>query len=99
MRISDWSSDVCSSDLVLRVGSGSREGAEESSKGLTILIWNGVASTLFAILTQTRLRVGEASVWFRAGPGATGSAGKLALALMGGGHLVGISERESVWVG
>ncbi|WP_119037272.1 OPT family oligopeptide transporter [Hephaestia caeni] len=84
---------------VLRVGSGSREGAEESSKGLTILIWNGVASTLFAILTQTRLLVGEASVWFRAGPGATGIAGSLSLALMGVGHLVGISVGAAMFLG
>ncbi|MCM8729392.1 OPT family oligopeptide transporter [Hephaestia sp. GCM10023244] len=84
---------------VLRVGSGSRAGAEESSKGLTILIWNGVASTLFAILTQTRLLVGEASVWFRAGPGATGIAGSLSLALMGVGHLVGISVGAAMFLG
>lgn len=53
---------------VLRVGSESREGAEESAKGLSVLLWNALASAGFAILTQTRLAVAEASVWFRAGP-------------------------------
>src|SRR3546814_12986754 len=47
---------------VLRVGSGSREGAEESSKRLTILIWHGVAPALFAILPQTRLPVHQKCV-------------------------------------
>src|SRR3546814_123377 len=60
---------------------------------------NGVASTRFAFLTQTRLRVGEASGWFRAGPGANGIAGSLALALMGVGHLVGISVGAAMFLG
>ncbi len=84
---------------VLRVGSGSREGAEESARGLGILVWNGIASTVFAILTQTRLLVGEASVWFRAGAGATGIAGSMSLALMGVGHLVGISVGAAMFLG
>ena len=84
---------------VLRVGSESREGAEESAKGLSILLWNGIASTVFAILTQTRLLVGEASIWFRTGAGATGIAGSLSLALMGVGHLVGISVGAAMFLG
>src|SRR3546814_12245786 len=63
------------------------------------MFWYGVASTLFAILTQTRLLVGEASVWFRSGPGATGIAGSLSLALMGVGHLVGISVGAAMFLG
>lgn len=76
---------------VLRVGSQSREGAEESSRGLSILIWNGLVSTGFAILTQMKLAVAEASTWFRAGAGATGISGGLSYALFGVGHLVGLS--------
>ncbi|PXA97733.1 oligopeptide transporter, OPT family [Nostoc sp. 3335mG] len=76
---------------VLRVGSQSREGAEESSRGLSILVWNGLVSTGFAILTQTKLAVAEASTWFRAGAGATGISGGLSYALFGVGHLVGLS--------
>lgn len=76
---------------VLQVGSGSRAGAAESAKGLSVLIWNGLASAGFAILTQTKLVAAEASAWFRAGAGATGISGGLSYALFGVGHLVGIS--------
>ncbi|WP_333606091.1 OPT family oligopeptide transporter [Novosphingobium sp.] len=84
---------------VLRVGSGSREGAEESAKGLSILVWNSLASAGFAILAQTRLVVAEAAVWFRAGAGATGISGSLSFALLGVGHLVGLSVGMAMFLG
>lgn len=84
---------------VLRVGSQSREGAVESARGLNLLVWNALASAGFAILTQTRLAVGEASTWFRAGNGATGISGGLSFALVGVGHLVGISVGMAMFVG
>jgi putative OPT family oligopeptide transporter len=76
---------------VLQVGSGSRDGAEESARGLWVLIWGSLASAGFAILTQTKLVAAEAAAWFRAGAGATGIAGGLSFALLGVGHLVGLS--------
>ena len=76
---------------VLQVGSDSRAGAEESAKGLSALVWSSLVSAGFAILTQTRLVAAEAATWFRAGSGATGIAGGLSFALLGVGHLVGIS--------
>ncbi|MCT2400379.1 OPT family oligopeptide transporter [Novosphingobium mangrovi (ex Huang et al. 2023)] len=84
---------------VLRVGSGSREGAAESAKGLSVLIWNALASAGFAILIQTRLVVGEAAVWFRAGAGATGISSGLSFALLGVGHLVGLSVGMAMFLG
>ncbi|MBA17387.1 MAG: oligopeptide transporter, OPT family [Sphingomonas sp.] len=84
---------------VLRVGSQSREGAEESAKGLQVLVWNAIASAGFAILTQTKLVVAEASTWFRAGAGATGISGGLSFALLGVGHLVGISVGMAMLLG
>jgi putative OPT family oligopeptide transporter len=84
---------------VLRVGSGSREGAEESARGLSVLLWNALASMGFAILTQTRLAVAEAAVWFRTGAGATGISGGLSFALLGVGHLVGLSVGMAMFVG
>jgi putative OPT family oligopeptide transporter len=50
-----------------------------------------LASAGFAILTQTKLVAAEAAAWFRAGAGATGIAGGLSFALLGVGHLVGLS--------
>jgi putative OPT family oligopeptide transporter len=84
---------------VLRIGSGSREGEEESAKGLAALVWASVASAGFAILTQTKLVVSEAALWFRAGTGATGISGSLSFALMGVGHLVGISVGAAMALG
>ncbi|VWX53683.1 OPT family oligopeptide transporter [Novosphingobium sp. 9U] len=76
---------------VLKVGAASDMGAEESANGLWLLVAGSVASAGFAILTQTRLVVAEAAAWFRAGAGATGIAGGLSFALLGVGHLVGLS--------
>jgi putative OPT family oligopeptide transporter len=84
---------------VLRIGSGSREGEEESAKGLAALVWASIVSGAFAILTQTKLAATEAAVWFRAGAGATGISGSLSFALMGVGHLVGISVGAAMALG
>ncbi|MBW4330019.1 oligopeptide transporter, OPT family [Stakelama sp. CBK3Z-3] len=84
---------------VLKVGSESREGAAESAKGLSVLLWNGLASAGYAILTQTRLFAGEAATWFRVGGGATGGGFTLSFALLGVGHLVGISVGLAMFVG
>ncbi|HEX5184326.1 MAG TPA: oligopeptide transporter, OPT family [Allosphingosinicella sp.] len=84
---------------VLRVGSESREGAEESAKGLSVLVWNSLASAGFAIVTQTRLAVAEAATWFRVGGGATGIDGGLSFALLGVGHLVGLSVGAAMGLG
>ncbi|MCW1428624.1 OPT family oligopeptide transporter [Novosphingobium sp. JCM 18896] len=84
---------------VLQVGSDSRAGAEESAKGLRALVWSSLVSAGFAILTQTKLVAAEAATWFRAGAGATGIAGGLSFALLGVGHLVGISVGLAQLVG
>ncbi|HEX8625743.1 MAG TPA: oligopeptide transporter, OPT family [Allosphingosinicella sp.] len=84
---------------VLQVGSNSRAGEEESSKGLSVLVWSSLVSAGFAILTQTRLVAAEASAWFRTGAGATGISGGLSFALMGVGHLVGISVGMAMFLG
>lgn len=76
---------------VLIIGEQSREGGDESRSGLWVMIWNSLASAGFATLAQTKLAVAEASIWFRAGAGATGISGGLSFALLGAGHLVGLS--------
>jgi putative OPT family oligopeptide transporter len=76
---------------VLIVGSAGREGAEESARGLRLLVLGSLASAGFALLTQLRLVAAEAATWFRVGAGATGISGGLSFALFGVGHLVGLS--------
>jgi putative OPT family oligopeptide transporter len=84
---------------VLRVGSGSRAGDAESRQGLAIMTVNAIASAAFFALTKTRLLVEEAAVYFRAGPGATGIQASLSLALIGAGHLVGLSVGLAILAG
>jgi putative OPT family oligopeptide transporter len=84
---------------VLKVGAGSREGGEESAAGLRIIVVNAVISAGFAILTQTKLAAAEAASYFRVGAGATGISGGLSFALLGAGHLVGISVGMAMFAG
>nr|WP_156350456.1 oligopeptide transporter, OPT family [Sphingomonas sp. Leaf20] len=84
---------------VLKVGAGSREGGAESARGLGIIVVNALVSAGFAILTQTKLVAAEAATWFRVGAGATGISGGLSFALLGAGHLVGISVGMAMFAG
>lgn len=84
---------------VLKVGAGSREGGEESARGLGIIVVNAVVSAGFAILTQTKLVAAEAATYLRVGAGATGISGGLSFALLGAGHLVGISVGMAMFAG
>lgn len=76
---------------VLKVGEESRDGGAEAMRGLWVIVWNAAVSAGFALLAQTKLVVAEASTWFRVGTGATGISGGLSFALLGAGHLVGLS--------
>ncbi len=84
---------------VLIVGSASGQGAEESARGLRVLVLGSLASAGFALLTQLRLVAAEAATWFRAGAGATGLASGFSFALLGVGHLVGLSVGMAQLVG
>jgi len=84
---------------VLKVGAGSREGEAESGRGLKLIVVNAVASMGFAILTQTKIVVAEAAQYFRVGAGATGISGGLSFALIGAGHLVGLSVGLAMFAG
>ena len=88
---------------VLQIGADSRsteEGsAADSARGLRVIVWAAIASAGFAILTQTRFVAAEAAVWFRAGAGATGISGGLSFALIGAGHLVGLSVGMAMLAG
>ena len=89
---------------VLQIGAGSRgedggRGADESKQGLLVLIWNSIASAGFAIFTQTKIVTDTAAATFRVGAGATGISGSLSFALLGVGHLVGISVGAAMALG
>jgi len=84
---------------VLLVGDQSRDGNEESRQGLIAITVSSIASAAFFALSQTRLVADEVAHYFRVGTGATGAASSLSLALVGVGHLVGISVGMAMFAG
>jgi putative OPT family oligopeptide transporter len=89
---------------VLKVGSGTRgetkDESGEAREGLTAVILGSAASAGFAIVTATRIAGGELTGFIRLGPMAsTGYNIAWSLALLGAGHLVGLSVGMAMLVG
>ncbi|MEQ1725243.1 MAG: oligopeptide transporter, OPT family [Sphingopyxis sp.] len=84
---------------VLKVGDASAGGAEENKRGLTTIALGSLASAGFALLAQTKLVAAEVATFFRFGAGATTVSASLSLALIGVGHLVGLSVGLAMLVG
>ncbi|MCC7052068.1 MAG: oligopeptide transporter, OPT family [Gemmatimonadaceae bacterium] len=84
---------------VLRVGSSDAGGAEENQKGLRTIITSSLASVAVSLLIAMKLMVGEVSKYVRVGTGATGAATSLSFALIGVGHLVGLSVGMAMLTG
>jgi len=85
---------------VLMLGDKSRGGGEEENRqGLLAITVNAIASAAFFALSQTRLVVDEAAVYFRVGAGSTGISASLSMALFGVGHLVGLSVGAAMLIG
>jgi len=76
---------------VLKVGTSSRSGAAEGKVGLWAVIWGSVSSALFAAAAAAKLMAGEVAYYFKTGSGATGIGASSSLALIGAGHLMGIT--------
>ena len=84
---------------VLKVGMASRSGAAEGKAGLWAVIWGSVASALFAAFAAAKLMAAEVAFYFRTGQGATGIGASSSLALIGAGHLMGITVGIAMLVG
>ncbi|MGQ0559981.1 MAG: OPT family oligopeptide transporter, partial [Sphingosinicella sp.] len=84
---------------VLKCGAGSREGDEGNRRGLRLIIVSGLAAAAFTLVAKTRLLAEEASRYFHVGASSTGLSGGLSFALIGAGHLVGISVGMAMLVG
>ena len=84
---------------VLKVGAGSRAGAEENKRGLSAILLSAVAAASFTIIAKTRLIAEEAATFFRFGTGATSMSTSFSMALIGVGHLVGLSVGVAMFVG
>jgi len=84
---------------VLKVGAGSREGDAENRIGLKLIITSSLAAAFFTIVAKTKLLVDEATAFFHVGLASTGVSGGLSFALLGAGHLVGLSVGMANFVG
>jgi putative OPT family oligopeptide transporter len=84
---------------VLRVGTGSREGAQEGKAGLLAVIWGSIASAAYAAVTATRVFAGEIDYYFRAGASASGIGFSPSFALLGAGHLIGLAVGLAILAG
>jgi putative OPT family oligopeptide transporter len=89
---------------VLKVGSGTRgetkDESGEAREGLVAVVLGSVASAGLAILTGTRIAAAEVAGFFRvSGNAASGYNIAWSLALLGAGHLVGLSVGMAMLVG
>jgi putative OPT family oligopeptide transporter len=89
---------------VLKVGSGARgetkDETGEARQGLMAVIYGSVASAGLAIFTSTRIAAGGVSGFFGLGRGmASGYDIAFSLALLGAGHLVGLSVGMAMLTG
>jgi putative OPT family oligopeptide transporter len=84
---------------VLKVGAESRDGGEESKRGLSVLVTGSLVAALYTLVAKTKLLAEQADAFFRIGSGATAVSGGLSFALVGAGHLVGISVGMAMLVG
>ena len=85
---------------VLRAGSDARtQHNPEAREGLMAIIFGSVASAGLTVAAAMRLVTDEADKFFRLGAGATGYTFSFSLALLGAGHLVGISVGVAMALG
>jgi putative OPT family oligopeptide transporter len=83
---------------VLKVGVGSAA-AGENRAGLIAVAGGAVVSAAFAALVAARLFIDEVDGYLRIGSAATGFGFSLSLALMGVGHLIGLSVGLAIFAG
>ncbi|MBH1992029.1 MAG: oligopeptide transporter, OPT family [Sphingomonadaceae bacterium] len=84
---------------VLKVGAGSREGLEENKRGLAAIVASTIAAASFSIVAKTKIIAEEASTFFKFGAGATSVSTSFSMALIGVGHLVGLSVGVAMFIG
>lgn len=84
---------------VLKIGSAAGAGAVENARGLRVILINALASAGFSLLVAFKLAAGEVSTAFRFGATASGAGAGLSFALIGVGHLVGVSVGAAMLLG
>ncbi len=83
---------------VLKVGT-STDGGEENARGLRIIIIGSLISAAYQLLATLKLVAAEAAKNFRIGSSASGVSTSFSMALIGVGHLVGLSVGAAMFLG
>ena len=96
---SDATPASTSSDPAVGATPPAADANEENKQGLRMIIVGAFASAGMAILGAMKLAATEISTFFRVGSGGTMVGGSLSLALIGVGHLVGLSVGISMIIG
>src|SRR5690349_5521051 len=90
---------------VLKVGEategteGATDAAEGNRRGLRVIVVGSLAAAGFSLLAALKVIGNEVSTAFRVGPGGTLFGASLSLALIGVGHLVGVTVGAAMIVG
>ncbi len=84
---------------VLVVGSAAGSGAESNRRGLRLILLNSLASAGYAALIAMKLGGGEIARYFRVNGAVTGIGSSISFALIGVGHLVGLSVGIAMLLG
>ncbi len=86
---------------VLRVGAGqhNEEAAAENQLGFLALVVSSIVSALFQVAQALKLCVAEFDAYFRAGAVTTGLGFSMSLALIGAGHLIGLTVGLAIFAG
>ena len=83
---------------VLKVGAA-QEGDVENARGLKVIVIGSIVSAAFQIVAAMKLAAAEAAKNFKIGAGATGMSTSWSMALIGVGHLVGLSVGAAMFLG
>ena len=84
---------------VLKVGEETEEGAEGNKRSLRAIVVGSLVAAGFSLLAATKVILSDISVYFRLGAGGSTIGASLSLALIGVGHLVGVTVGFAMIVG
>ena len=80
-------------------GSAQSDADDENARGLKLIVLSSLAAAFFTLVAKTRILAEEAARFFHVGASSTGIAAGLSPALIGAGHLVGISVGAAMFAG
>jgi putative OPT family oligopeptide transporter len=84
---------------VLQVGEAAVDGGEGNRRSLRAIVVGSLAAAGFSLLAATKVILSDIAVYFRLGAGGSTIGASLSLALIGVGHLVGVTVGFAMVVG